>query len=450
MPIAEFLKKIPIFDYSVHCVGIGGIGVSALAELLLEGGFRVSGSDAEINDICRELAQKGIKIAPEGHRAGNVPQSGCGAVIMTAATNFNNPEVVELLRMRAMAWSRGEFLGELCRCYQRPVMVAGSHGKSSTAAMLGWMLRKLDVDTGLLIGAKYNSPDERNARLGNGDLLIAEADESDGTHALLSGELALITNIDGDHAWSAEAVAEQEDNFRRFTADFKKTFYIASENSCRVLANCRNAEALSKEKFEYLSSLAPLEMLGYERSNAALALAGMEYLGYDAVKAAEALKSYPGIKRRQTVTAVSGDGKITVLEDYAHHPQELACSLEVMKMRYPEHKLMVVFQPHRYRRLKHYFNDFVRILSDKDLSVKVLPVFCAWEPPLIDGMESADLVMAINAARGRAELLDMTDLIYCADLLCREAADETAPVLVALIGAGSIDRLAKVLADRIG
>ena len=450
MPIAEFLKKIPVFDYSVHCVGIGGIGVSALAELLFEGGFRVSGSDAEINDICRELAQKGIKIAPEGHRAENVPQSGCGAVIMTAATNLNNPEVVELLRMRAMAWSRGEFLGELCRCYQRPVMVAGSHGKSSTAAMLGWMLRKLDVDTGLLIGAKYNSPDERNARLGNGDLLIAEADESDGTHALLSGELALITNIDGDHAWSAEAVAEQEGNFRRFTADFKKTFYIASENSCRVLANCRNAEALSKEKFEYLSSLAPLEMLGYERSNAALALAGIEYLGYDAVKAAEALKSSPGIKRRQMVTAVSGDGKITVLEDYAHHPQELACSLEVMKMRYPEHKLMVVFQPHRYRRLKHYFNDFVRVLSDKGMQVKVLPVFCAWEPPLIDGMESADLVMAINAAGGKAELLNMADLAHCADLLCRAAADEKKPLLIAFIGAGSIDKLAKVLAEKIG
>ena len=267
MQTAEFLKKIPIADYSVHCVGIGGIGVSALAELLHEGGFRVSGSDAEYNESCAYLAGLGIKVAPGGHREENVPPGGCGAVIMTAAASLNNPEVAAILRNNAMAWRRGEFLGELCRCYKRPVMVAGSHGKSSTSAMLGWMLRKCNVDAGLLIGARYNNA-ERNARLGNGDLLVAEADESDGTHALLAGELALITNIDGDHAWNGTELDEQERRFRIFAGNFRKTIYMADPNTNRVLDGCRNTAALAEDKIKYLETLVPANLLGYERRNA--------------------------------------------------------------------------------------------------------------------------------------------------------------------------------------
>ena len=253
MQIAEFLSKLPIENRSVHCIGIGGIGVSAVAELLLEGGFTVSGSDAEYNDVCRYLAGLGVKIAPAGHREENVPEN-CGAVIMTAAVPLTNPESLKLLRDKAMAWRRGEFLAELCRCYQRPVMVAGSHGKSSTTAMLGWILRKLNNDAGLLIGAKYNS-DERNARLGNGDILVAEADESDGSHAMLSGELALITNIDGDHAWNDSEVEEQEKRFRIFANSFRKTLYIKTPENSRILTSCPKAEAIPEDKFQYLSKL---------------------------------------------------------------------------------------------------------------------------------------------------------------------------------------------------
>ena len=446
MQPAEFLKKLPLTDYSIHFIGIGGIGMSALAEILCEGGFKVSGSDAEYNSNCSYLAGMGVKVAPAGHREENIPVGGCSAAIMTSAAALNNPEAVRLLRDNIITWSRGEFLGELCNCYQRAVMVAGSHGKSSTSAMLGWMLRKLGNDAGLVIGARYNG-NERNARLGNGDILVGEADESDNTHALLSGELALVTNIDGDHAWSPEAVAEQEQKFRIFAANFRKTLYIASENCCRIFANSPKAEAVNADKLQYMESLVPGNMLGYERSNAALALVGAEYLGFDPVEAAEALKSYPGIQRRQTVTMVSADKRITVLEDYAHHPRELACSLEVIKLRYPEHKLTVVFQPHRYRRLLRYFDEFVSILSDKSLSVKVLPVFCAWEQPLIDGKESADLVGAINAAGGNAELLGLTNPARSAESLLEECSDGRL-ALIALIGAGDIDRLAKCFSGK--
>ena len=258
--------------------------------------------------------------------------------------------------------------------------------------------------------------------------------------------MALISNIDGDHAWNEDAIVLQERQFRIFAGSFKKTLYVASAETCRILSRIPGAEAVAEDKFQYLSSLAPENMLGYERSNAALALAGAEYLGCDVLQAAEALKSYPGIKRRQMVTAVSGDQQMTVLEDYAHHPKELACSLEVLKMRYPEHELQVVFQPHRYRRLQYYFKDFVRILSDNALSVKVLPVFCAWEQTLIDGMESSDLVNAINASGGNAELLNMINPAQTAIRLIEQFSGTEKPVLIALIGAGDIDRLAKALA----
>ena len=446
MPPAEFLKKLPLTDYSIHFIGIGGIGMSALAEILCEGGFRVSGSDAEYNSSCRYLAGMGVNIAPAGHRESNIPAGGCAAAIMTAAAGLNNPEAVKLLRDNIITWSRGEFLGELCTCYKRTVMVAGSHGKSSTSAMLGWIVRKLGSDAGLVIGARYNS-EERNARLGDGDILVGEADESDGTHALLSGELALVTNIDGDHAWSQEAVAEQEQKFRIFAANFRKTLYIASENTCRIFARCPRAEAINEAELQSAMSLVHANMLGFERSNAALAIIGAEYLGFDPVQAAEALNSYPGIQRRQMVTMVSADKRVTVLEDYAHHPRELACSLEVMKLRYPEHKLTVVFQPHRYRRLLRYFDEFVTILSDKSLSVKVLPVFCAWEQPLIDGRESADLVRAINAAGGNAGLLGLDNPERSAETLLKECADGDLS-LIALIGAGDIDRLAKCFQNK--
>ena len=447
MQRAEFLKKLPTDKDSIHCIGIGGIGVSALAELLHEGGFQVSGSDAEYNDICRYLADVGVQVAPAGHREENVPDN-CGAGIMTAAASITNPEASKLLRNGAMTWSRGEFLAELCRCYQRPVMVAGSHGKSSTSAMLGWILQQLAVNAGLLIGARYNSND-RNARLGDGDILLAEADESDGTHALLTGELALITNIDGDHAWNDSELKKQEQQFIVFARSFRKTLYVAGEGTSRILANCANAEAIPSEKFQYLCSLVPDNMLGYERSNAALALAGAEYLQLDLAKAAAALKSYPGIKRRQMVSAVSADKHIMVLEDYAHHPRELACSLEVIKMRYPQYSLTVVFQPHRYRRLLHYFNDFVRVLSDKNMMVKVLPVFCAWEQPLLDGKESIDLVEAVNNAGGKAELLRLDNVERTAAELIGNAAQQSENVLFAMIGAGDIDRLSKALAAAV-
>ena len=245
MAVNKILEKLPVPCDSMHCVGIGGIGVSAIAELLLEGGFIISGSDQEYNENCDRLSGLGAVIAPAGHRVENLPSADCGGVIMTSAAALSNVEVAGMLRRGVMAWKRGEFLGELCRCYQRPVMVAGSHGKSSITAMLGWILHKCKVNSGLLLGAHYQDG-SRHARLGDGDILVAEADESDGTISMLSGELALISNIDGDHAWTAEQKRQQDDCFRRFASCFNTVIYIKSDKTGEILSGMPHARALTE------------------------------------------------------------------------------------------------------------------------------------------------------------------------------------------------------------
>ncbi|MBO5722394.1 MAG: hypothetical protein J6S19_04695 [Lentisphaeria bacterium] len=433
---AEFLKTLPLETRSIHCVGIGGIGVSAIAGLLLEGGFSISGSDIAINENCSELQKRGAVIAPAGHRVENLPDNDCCAVISTAAANMSNPEISAMLKRGAMFWSRGEFLGELCRCYQRPVMVAGSHGKSSTTAMLGWIIKTLSVDAGLLLGAKYQDA-SGNYAVGNGDILLAEADESDGTHALLSGELALITNIDGDHAWNAEQKLRQEKEFIRFAKSFRHAICIDSAKCRELFAGLPHCRILPEEHLEKLAATTPEWMLGYERSNAALALAGAEYLQIDPAKAAEALKSYPGIKRRQNEVLASGN--IKVVEDYAHHPTEVAASLDVLRLRYPEYALTVIFQPHRSKRLQHYFNEFVEIFKNPQINVVVLPVFSAWESVEIDAPDHNTLAAAVNAAGGNAVSAESDFSILAEELGALH--QKSAPQLIALIGAGDIENL---------
>ena len=439
----SILEKLPINFPSVHCIGIGGVGVSAIAELLLDCNCKVTGSDTEFNSVCQYLTTRGAVIAPAGHREENLPAGECGGVIMTAAASLDNPEAVAMLRRGVMLWKRGEFLGELCRAYERPVMIAGSHGKSSTTAMLNWILTQCGKNPGLLLGAHYNGS-MRNAAAGNGDILVAEADESDGTVGLLSGELALITNVDGDHAWNDTEKRAQYAAFQQFARSFRKTIYPADAPGSELFDKMDNCQALSKEKIAEYDRMLPDTFLGYERKNAVLALAAAEYLQIDLKSAAAALQSYPGIQRRQNELYCSPDKTVVVAEDYAHHPTELAASLEVLLQRYPGRQLDIFFQPHRYQRLRHYFHEFTTILSDKKLRCWILPVFSAWENAPIDALENSDLAAAINRAGGDAKAVN-GDFCSQAGVLVKTVLENSQQHLIALIGAGDICYLAPEL-----
>ena len=434
----DILKKLPLDPYSVHCIGIGGIGVSAIAELLLDCGCKISGSDAEFNSNCAHLAERGAVISAAGHRVENIPAYPIGGAIMTAAADLNNPEAKALLRSNVMLWRRGEFLGELCRTYRHPVMVAGSHGKSSTSAMLGWIFKKCQIDAGLLLGAHYQDKSS-NACAGNGDILLAEADESDNSIKFLSGELALITNIDGDHAWSDKELQEQYAAFRMFASAFKKVIFLDSAICRELLCSHPNAVELSGSCLEKLLQTVPERFIGYERLNAALAVAGAKYFNISAKQAVQALETYPGLERRQGELLKSCSNRLILLEDYAHHPTELAASLEVIRKRYEQYHITLLFQPHRYQRLRHYFQDFANILSNKSLTVKVLPVFSAWEPTPVDAVDSGDLAAAINRLGGNASTMPL--LPGAAAALVEELYKTGGNQLIALIGAGDLNEL---------
>ena len=427
-------------NHRLYCIGIGGVGVSALAELMKQAGCEIAGSDMDYNEYCRHLEDIGVHIAPSGHRAENVPAEPFDAVIFSGAVKSTNPELSYLLkRDRAMNWHRGEFLGEFSRCFDRWVSVAGSHGKSSVSAMLSWILHCHGVDSGMMIGASYSDNSPR-VSLGNGDIFVTEADENDHALTLLQGELALITNIDGDHAWNQEALDQQELEFRMFCRQHRRQICVDSANTRRVLAEVPEVEFLGGEKLARLEALMPERFLEYERTNGALAIAGAEHLGIKPEDAAGYMASYPGIKRRQSVLFESE--KLQIVEDYAHHPAELAASLKVLQKRSGNRRMVVVFEPHRYERLTKYFNEFVSILSAPHLDVRLMDVFSAWKVQSIDSFDSADLAEAIRRHGGKAVLMPGENVNAMAAALLKEAADDSQPRQIALIGAGNIHELA--------
>jgi len=446
----DFLHKhLQLESPSVHCIGIGGIGVSAIAEYMLEAGFQVSGSDESYNSNCRRLEELGALIAPAGHRESNVPEN-CGAVVYTAAASNNNCELAKLLRQGATGWKRGEFVGEIALAYQRAVMITGTHGKSSTTAMLGWISTYAGKDPGLLLGAKYSDQSPR-VSVGSGDILVAEADESDDSLGMLRGELALITNVDGDHAWTPQAEKKQQEILQRFARGFKNIIFMDSPRCTQLFGGLAAARALTAVEYAEYEKFVPEFMLGHERSNAVLALAGAEYLDVDLSIAAEALKKYPGIDRRLQEIYRSADGSITVVNDYAHHPTELASAIDVVRARYgADSSLLVVFQPHRYQRLHRYWDEFVALLSRPELTVKILPVFSAWEFQFIDALDSRQLTDAVKKAGGNAELLSgdhqQNALALAAEVLEKKAQ---APLTVLIAGAGDVEKMVLPLADAL-
>lgn len=433
-------QKLQLKERRVYCLGIGGVGVSALAELLKLAGCEVAGSDLTYNEYCRHLEDIGVAVAPQGHRESNVPTEKFDAVIVSGAVGFSNPEVSLLLRRDcAMNWERGEALGELSRCFKRTVSVAGAHGKSSVTAMLGWILRQTGVDAGLLIGASY-SDDSPRVTLGNGDILVTEADENYHSLPMLQGELALITNIDGDHAWTAEALEQQEREFRMFCRTHRHQIAIESENTRRVLGDVDTVQYLGKKELAQLDALVPERFLDYERINAALAIAGAMHLNVEGSQAGAALASYPGINRRQTLLLETD--KLQVWEDYAHHPAELSASLQVLKKRAGSRRLLVIFEPHRFERLNKYFDLFADILSDPAVDVMLMDVFSAWQVEKLDVRDSADLAAAVNKLGGNAQLLQGTAESMAVKVQ-QELAQSSSPRAAAFIGAGNVHETVK-------
>lgn len=411
----------------IHFVGIGGAGMAPLAEIMLSRGAAVSGSDRELNAKTALLAARGAAVR-EGHSAGFLPPD-AGLLVYSSAVTPENPERMRAAELGIPQIRRGEFLARLAAQYRRPVAVSGSHGKTSISAMLTHILVHAGRRPGFLIGAAVKGAPSASAGEGD-DLFVTEVDESDGTHTLVHPYLGVVPNVEDDHSWSVGGEAQLFANFRRFASQCKHLVYYAGLHTDELFAS--HPDAL---RLEYpLPGSFGRRWIGYQAWNAHLAIRAAVLLGVDAVEAEKALESFGGVARRMATRFQSE--RVTVIEDYAHHPTELASSIGTLRAGYPGHHLRVVFQPHRYARLRKYLPQLAAELAKAD-SAFVVPVFAAWcESGPVGGAE-----LAAAAGAGTRYLDAEWKAIAEAALDYRG----TRPLLLAVIGAGDIEHIFEYL-----
>lgn len=408
---------------SVHVIGCCGAGCAPLARILLEKGFRVSGSDLLDNTAAATLRRHGAKIAPAGHRIENLPAENDGLlVVRTSAAGPDNPEVAEAMRRGLPVLRRGEALAITADSCARSVAVSGSHGKTSVSAMLAWLLRELDATPGYMIGGAVTGWESAGAA-GDGDLFVTEADESDGTHALLHPHLGIVTNVEDDHAWSLGGFEVLEHNFRTFADQSETLLYCASDETDRLFHG--HPHAVRLDLAEIPNGFLP-GFGHFQRLDGMIAVKAASLLGFDAAEAEEKLRGFPGVERR---LSVRWNGAAAVIEDYAHHPTELRESIRSLRELYPGRRLVVVFQPHRYARLERYFDEFTVELKKAD-RVFVTPVFAAWTG---NGKYSSD---DLAAAAGGIALAGSWD-----EMGARVGLELKKGDVAAIIGAGDLPKI---------
>jgi UDP-N-acetylmuramate--alanine ligase len=398
----------------IHFVGIGGIGMSGIAEVLLNLGYGISGSDTQVSDTTLRLERLGAEVR-QGHAAENIGQA--DVVVTSTAVKKDNPEVVEAHRLNIPVIPRAEMLAELLKM-KFSVAVSGSHGKTTTTSMVSTILAQGGLDPTMVIGGKLASIGS-NARLGDGDIIVAEADESDGSFLKLSPTIAVITNIDREHLDYYPGITEIKDAFLKFANivpfygcivmcnDNEHVREIAGSIKRRVITYgidhpadyCASDIRLLENKTIYQLSyqgqiLGDVELVVpglFNVYNSMAAAAVGRELGLDMVTVRNGLLAFTGVQRRLEVKGT--EGAITVVDDYGHHPTEILATLAAARQMW-KGKLLVVFQPHRFTRTKALFDEFTRSFTDADVLV-LNDIYPASEAP-IPGINSAALWAAIK------------------------------------------------------
>ena len=386
----------------IHFVGIGGIGMSGIAEVLLNLGYKVSGSDLRSSEITERLSSFGAEIGI-GHKAENLKN--VDVVVISSAVHDDNPEVVEARRLHVPVIPRAEMLAELMRM-KYGIAIAGTHGKTTTTSMAASILGHAGIDPTIVIGGKLNAIGT-NAQLGQGKFLVAEADESDGSFLVLSPTIAVVTNIDADHLDHYSGIEEIKETFVEF---INKVPFYGLAVLCLDDKNVR--EILPKVKKRYttygLSSQADIRAThvkhdGFSTSfvahykgyrlgeisfrmpgahnvlNAMACIAVAMELDVPFAAIQEGFSKFGGVGRRFTV---KGEPKgVMVVDDYGHHPAEIKATLNAARQGWPERRIIAAFQPHRYTRTSELFDEFVTAFYDADVLV-LTDVYAAGEQPI--------------------------------------------------------------------
>ena len=453
----------------IHFIGVGGSGMSGIAEVLTNLGYEVSGSDLAISPVTNHLSSNGIAVTI-GHDAGLV--EGCDVVVVSAAINGANPEVLAATEAKIPVIPRAEMLGEIMR-FRKGIAVAGTHGKTTTTSLVASVLIAGGLDPTFVVGGLVNSAG-RNAVLGSGEYLVAEADESDASFLHLQPEISVVTNIDCDHM---EAYGGDFDKLKQTFIEFLANlpFYglavlctdDANVNSivpyvrkpiltygtqpdadvrCDNIVQdglCMHFEVVRKGCKKPLGIDLPLPG-AHNVCNAVAAVAIGTELGVSDDNIVAALKEFAGIGRRFDVRGklkLSGGGSALLVDDYGHHPREIEATLQAARDAWPERRLVVVFQPHRYSRTRELMDDFSQVLCTQD-PLLVTEVYAAGEAP-ISSADGRALCRAIRA-RGRVDPVFVDSLDTLAENLSAIVDDGD---VVLTLGAGDIGRASRALAD---
>lgn len=447
----------------LHFVGVGGAGMSGIAEVLLTLGYQISGSDLKETSVTHRLAKLGAKIYV-GHKAEQVQH--VDAIVISSAVNAQNPEVQAAKFARIPIVPRAEMLAELMR-FRYGIAIAGTHGKTTTTSLIASILAEANLDPTFVIGGQLNSAGA-NARLGKGRYLVAEADESDASFLYLQPMLAVVTNIDADH------MSTYNNDFNRLHRAFAEflhhlPFYglavlcmddietrrLMSLVTRKVYTYGTHPEADFKAtdiqhiehktffKLHYPGQINPLEITlnlpgRHNVLNALAAIVVAQELQIPDIVVLRALANFQGIGRRfQAVEGYTASGQNLILvDDYAHHPNEIVATMEAARAGWSERRLVVVFQPHRYSRTQDCFEDFVKVLSQADLLL-LTEVYAAGEEP-IPGADGRSLSRAIRA-RGMVEPIFFEHLGELPLLLQRLTQHQD---MVLILGAGDIGVMA--------
>ena len=452
----------------VHFVGIGGTSMNGIAEVLVNQGFNVSGSDLQESRVTGRLKELGVRVFI-GHDARHI--DGVDVLVVSTAVPDSNPEVVAARELRIPVVPRAQMLAELMR-FKRGIAVAGTHGKTTTTSLTASLLAEAGLDPTFVIGGVVNSWGS-NARLGQGEYLLAEADESDGSFLLLQPIIALVTNIDRDHL---ESYKNSFENLKKAFVEFLHhlpfygaailciddpelknliphlsravvTFGLSESADIRATDIRQSGRNMSfnvhlphpSEPIEVSINLPGLHNV----RNALGAIAVAWEIGIEIDSVVDCLREFKGVGRRfaEVGKLLFGSGRVRVIEDYGHHPSELEATIAAARMGWSEKRIVAVFQPHRYTRTANLFDEFSRVLSEADIVV-LTDVYSAGEPA-IEGIDSAALCKSIRA-RGKVDPILVHDVEELATSLPPLLQDGD---LVLLMGAGSIEQLAHELRD---
>ena len=447
----------------VHFVGIGGAGMSGIAEVLANQGYRVSGSDLAENAATRRLRSLGVDVTL-GHRAANA--DGADAVVVSTAVGTDNPEVLAARERGVPIVPRALMLAELMRLKQG-IAVAGTHGKTTTTSLIASVLAEGGLDPTFVIGGRLLAADA-NARLGTGDFLVAEADESDASFLYLSPVIAVVTNIDADHL---ETYGQDFGKLKRAFVDFiqRLPFYgvavlciddaqlraMVPEVARQVVSYGLAEDAALRAtdvtnaggRMRFIARGRPAAPLAVELAlpgvhnvrNALAAIAVGREVGVADSAIARALSEFKGVGRRfqrHGDIAIPGGGRCTLIDDYGHHPVEMAATISAARESFPGRRIVLAFQPHRYTRTRDLFEDFVRVLSTVDALV-LADVYPAGEAPIV-AADGRALARAIRVA-GRVEPVFVESVADVAPALRGIVRDGD---VVVTMGAGSIGTVA--------